>query len=286
MYYDEDLILDLRLNLLDKYVKKFVIVEASYTHSGKKRSYNFNINKFKKFKDKIIYIQVDDVPNTIKHFKENDSDYKKESVILDNALERENFQRNQIIKGLIDCGDNDLVIVGDIDEIPNIENFKHKNKISIFFQKMFYYKFNLMHPTLTWVGSKACKKEFLLSPQWLRNVSSKKYPIWRIDTLFSKKKYLNLNYIREGGWHFTSIKHPEEVHYKLSNFLHHLEFEKSNISISDLKKIIEEKKVVYDHNVDKRAYKWNASISLIKVSDNQLPEYLIKNKNKYSDFLE
>ena len=288
MYYDEDLILDLRLNLLDEYVKKFVIVEANYTHSGKKRNFNFSIDKFQKFKDKIIYIKIDKLPSTIRQFSDTDNDNKKNSIILDNALERENFQRNQILKGLINCADSDLIIIGDIDEIPNIRNFKHKNKISIFFQKMFYYKFNLMHPSLTWVGSKACKKKDLLSPQWLRNVSSKKYPFWRIDTFFSKKKYLNskLNFVENGGWHFTNIKSPKEIHFKLSNFLHHLEYEKSNITLNDLKQIIEEKKVMYNHNVDKKNNKWGASVSLIKVPDTELPEYIIQNREKYSNFLD
>ena len=286
MYYDEDLVLDLRLNLLDKYIKKFVVVEANYTHSGKKRNFNFSLDKFQKFKDKIIYIQVENLPDTIRQINDVDNDHKKNSVILDNALERENFQRNQILQGLTNCAENDLVIVGDIDEIPNMENFKHKNKISIFLQKMFYYKFNLMHPTLTWAGSKACKKKDLVSPQWLRNIRPKKYSIWRIDALFSNKKYLNLNIISNGGWHFTNIKKPEEVHFKLSNFLHHLEYEKSKISLEGLKKIINERKVFYDHNADKKENKWSASISLIKASENELPSYLLRNKEKYSDFFD
>jgi len=53
MYFDEDLLLDIRLNTLDKYVKKFIITEATYTHNGSKKKLKFNINNFKKFKDKI-----------------------------------------------------------------------------------------------------------------------------------------------------------------------------------------------------------------------------------------
>ena len=60
MYFDEDLLLDLRLNILDKFVKKFVIAESAYLHSGKKKL-NFDINKYSKFKDKIIYLVVDDL---------------------------------------------------------------------------------------------------------------------------------------------------------------------------------------------------------------------------------
>ena len=59
MYFDEDLLLDLRLNILNEYVKKFVITEATYTHNGTKKKLNFDVNKFQKFKDKINYIVVD-----------------------------------------------------------------------------------------------------------------------------------------------------------------------------------------------------------------------------------
>lgn len=286
MYFDEDLLLDLRLNFLNNKVKKFIIVEANYTHSGKKRNFNFDINKFKKFKDKIIYIQVTDLPKTIKDLNANDNENKKNSIILENALIRENYQRNQISRGLIDCDDEDLVVIGDIDEIPMLDKFIYKKKISIFVQKMFYYKFNLMHPSLKWFGSKLCKKKELLSPQWLRNISSKKYPMWRFDIFFSKKKYSNINIIQEGGWHFTSIKKPEDVHFKLSNSLHHLEYEKSNISLEDLKKIMSDKKVMYDHNADKKDNKWSSSIPLIKVNDIELPKYLIENKKNYLEFFE
>ena len=140
MYFNEDLLLDLRLNLLNKHVKKFVIVEANYTHSGKAKKFNFDIKNFKKFKDKIIYIQVKNLPNTLKNTQNYDNEAKKNSIILDNALERENFQRNQINLGLSECSDDDLVIVGDIDEIPYIEKLKNINKINIFLQKIFYYK--------------------------------------------------------------------------------------------------------------------------------------------------
>ena len=67
LYNNEDLILELRLNLLDKHIDKFVIIEARHNHSGViKENYNFNIDNFKKFKDKIIYLQLEDFPNGLK----------------------------------------------------------------------------------------------------------------------------------------------------------------------------------------------------------------------------
>ena len=68
-YFDEDHLLDIRLNVLNQYVKKFVITEATYTHNGAKKELNFNINNFKKFKDKINYIVIDDLPTEVKFFK-------------------------------------------------------------------------------------------------------------------------------------------------------------------------------------------------------------------------
>ena len=58
---------------------------------------------------------------------------------------------------------------------------------------MFYYKFNLYLPNLVWTGTKGCRKKHLLNPQWLRNVKDRKYPFYRIDTIFSKNKYKSKN---------------------------------------------------------------------------------------------
>ena len=58
MYFDEDIVLDVRLNYLNKYVDKFVIVESRYNHKGEKREPQFNIEKFSKFKEKIIYLLI------------------------------------------------------------------------------------------------------------------------------------------------------------------------------------------------------------------------------------
>ena len=65
LYYDEDLMLEVRLNILDKYVDKFVISESKYTHSGREKKLNFNINKFPDFKKKIIYLTVDNEPSDL-----------------------------------------------------------------------------------------------------------------------------------------------------------------------------------------------------------------------------
>ena len=186
MYYDEDLLLDLRLNILDKYVKKFVITEATYTHNGSKKKLNFNINNFIKFKDKIEYIVVDQQPPDIKEIKAQDSKKIIEDKLILNGMARDYFQRECLNKGLQNLEKDDLVIISDLDEIPNIQNLNFneiKDNIVIFRQKMFYYKFNLIYDDYIWAGSKAVKYKNFISPQWLRNIKSKKYPFW--ITLFA-----------------------------------------------------------------------------------------------------
>ena len=286
MYYDEDLVLDIRLNVLDKYVSNFVICEANFNHNGTKRDLKFDIKNFSKFKEKIIYIPLRQQPKNLRIVENHDDRHLKNSKILDNALLRENFQRNYLQSAIKNFDNDDLIIISDLDEIPNLEKFVYKTNLTFFEQKMFFYKFNLVQKDFIWYGSRACKKKHLLNPQWLRNIRSKKYPLWKLNIYFSKKKYNSVSFIKDGGWHFTNIKKPEEIDYKMKNYLHHLEYEESGLGVENIKKIIAEKKVLYDHNVDKRGKKWGSSIKLSLIDDLQLPEYIIKNKSILSDWID
>jgi len=289
MFFDEEMLLDLRLNIMDKYVDKFVITEATYMHSGKPKKLIFDINKYSKFKDKIIYIVVDNSPNDILKIHENDSIDTKESKKTQNASKRELYQIGKTQEGLIHANPDDIIIVSDVDEIPNLEKIdfnKVNSKLIFFKQKMFYYKLNLFYKSIPWYGSKACKKKYFLSPQWLRSIKNKKYPLWRLDTFFSKNKYTNIHYVDDGGWHFTNIKKPEDLEKKLSNFLHHVDFEQSGLGLKDLKKFIKEKIVMYDHSIDKKGNKWGEGEKLQTISINEMPNYIKENFKKYESWLE
>lgn len=286
MYFDEDLLLDLRLNILQKYVKKFIITESTFLHSGKTKKLNFDIKKFTKFKDKIEYIVVDELPDGIEKINPDDGIELRNKKILDNSLKRENNQRNQLLQGLKNVGDEDLVLSSDLDEIPNFQNFKLNNKIVLFEQNVFYYKFNLMQPNFKWIGTRACRKKDLYGFQWLRNIKNKSYPFWRIDTFFSKKRYMNVGIIKNGGWHFTSIKKPKDIFYKLSNFMHHLEFEESGLTLKDMEDMVNKKKILYDHTVAQEENKYTGNLSLEKVSNKMLPEYIQENLIKYGDWID
>ncbi len=285
MYFDEDMLLEIRLNILDKYVKKFVIAEADYTHNGESKKLRFNIKNFSKFKDKIIYLPLTEKPNNLKD-PVNENLEKKNAAILENAVLRENFQRNYLQSEVNKFHDEDLIMISDLDEIPNLENFKYKKKITIFKQRMFMYKLNLVYPDFLWTGSKLCKKKHLITPQWLRNIRPKIYNLMRLDILLSKKKYNNLEIINDGGWHFSNIKSPENIDYKMKNFLHHLEYSESGLGSNEIKNLIKEKKVLYNYKVDQKKDKWKSEVLLKTAPNKDLPRYITLNSNKYSIWMD
>ncbi len=289
MFYDEEMILDFRLNYLNEYVDKFVIIESSFTHSGKKRDLVFDIKKYSKFKKKISYIVMNEEPKDLFHIDGSEEFNQKNSKYILNALKRENLQRNFILNGLSESSPDDMIIVSDVDEIPNLEknNLNNlKNKIILFNQKFFYYKFNLKLQTFDWYGSKACKKANLKSPQWLRNIKSKKYPFWRLDTLFSETKYKDIYFIKNGGWHFSNMKTPEAIEKKMSTYLHHREYDLNPLGTKKIKEIMKNKKAIYNLRADMKSDKFDNTQNLVIAELSELPSYIQNNLEKYKDWIE
>ena len=289
MYFDEEVVLDIRLNTLNEFVDYFVIVESKFTHKGDSRNLKFNLKSFQKFKDKIIYLIYDEIPSEIEKINIEDSYNEQTRKYILNAVHRENEQRNFIKNGLSSAGNNDLIFISDVDEIPNLSNLnlnKITEKIILFRQDMFYYKFNLYLPNLVWTGTKGCKKKDLLSPQWLRNIKDRKYSPFRIDVLFSKKKYISIKIINNGGWHFSNIKTAKEIEFKLRSYLHHREFDENPLSINEIDKIIKDKKAIYDLSVDKTVNKIGDGNKLEKFEFKKLPIYIQANKDNYKEWID
>ncbi len=262
MYFDEDMVLDIRLNTLNNKVDKFIIVEATKNHAGKDKKLNFKIENFSKFKDKIIYIVVNDMPVNVESSKKG---WHKNHV-------RDQFQRNAIERGYKNLSDNDLIMISDIDEIPNpkkIEEFDIKNKFACFLQKNFQSKINLLNVSdEDWPGTKICQKKFLKSPQWLRNIKVKKRPFWKI---FSKKIQL----IDNGGWHFSFLKDPESIKNKIISYSHQ-EYNTKEFTNTDLiKKKISSGVDLFQRNIDYKK---------IEI-DRSFPEYIIKNRERFKDWI-
>ena len=280
MYFDEEIILDLRLNVLNDFVDYFVIVESTFNHKGEKRALKFDKQKFKKFEHKIIYIIFDIEPEQIQEVKNNDNETIKSIKYINNAQFRENGQRNFIYKGLSNADQDDIIMISDVDEIPKLNqiDFKSiKEKIILFKQDMFYYKFNLTIPNFKWTGTKVCKFKNLKSPQWLRNIKDRRYPFFRIDIFFSNTKYSSVKLIQDGGWHFSNIKSAKEIEHKLRSYLHHREFDLASLSVKEIEDIIKNKQAIYDLSVDKTVNKVGTGKKLEKFAINKLPSYIQNN---------
>ena len=261
-YWDEDLLLDLRLNILNDYVDFFVIAEGDKTWQNNAKILKFNISKFPKFKHKIIYLPVTNMPD-------GDDPYK-----------RENYQRNYLKNGFEKASDNDIILISDLDEIPNpkkIKQFDSSMKFAVFQQKLFYYKMNLISKNYPkWLGTRICVKKYLKSPQWLRELKFKKRPFWRIDKL-----RLN-NILTDGGWHFCNLKNAENLSYKYKNLCetndpYHFK-EKINEKYLDTNKIQE------NINKGKDLIGRNDTYQKIEI-DNSYPDYFLKNINNYKDWI-
>ena len=257
-YFNEDHIVDLRLNILDKYVDYFVISESTKNHQGKNKKLNFKIQNFPRFKNKIRLVVAD---------------YKDE-INFENHIGGESpieqHQRNNLKNGLNDASPEDLIILSDSDEIPDLEKIKSikKNKKFIAFsQKMFTYKFNLQNLDESgWIGSKITKMKNITTMQELRNLKFKKYPFWRID----KKD----QQVIDGGWHFSYLQTPEQILEKIKSFSHG-EFNNEKINLKNI-----EKKIIENKDIFERGFK------LKKVElDNSFPNYITNNKEKFSKWI-
>ena len=283
-FYSEHLMLDVRFNILNEKVDKFIVVESLFSHSGKPKKFNFDIKNYQKFKDKINYIIIENEPEGL-IVNQNLSSAEKRL----NSLKRVEQSYDYMAKSLNDAEDNDLIILSDNDEIPNLNSkqfLNSKKNIFIFEQLFFYYKFNFHYDLMNWFGSKACRKKKLMSMPWLRNLKNKQYPFWRFDTLFSKTKYNNLEIIKDGGWHFTNLMTAEKLYEKMSNFGHHNEFDESGLKINDIKNKIENREMFYNHFLDQtNSNKWKNDYKLKIINENKLPLYVIQNKEKFKEWL-
>ena len=261
-YWDEDLLLDLRLNLLNDYVDFFIIVEGNKTWQNNPKKLRFNFDNYKKFKNKIIYIPVEDMPDG------------------DDPYLRENYQRNSISKGLINSKEDDLIIISDLDEIPDPISFKYFKKemrYACFKQKHFYYKFNLQSKKNPyWFGSRICIKKYLKSPQWLRDLKFKKRGFWRID------KYRLNNILENGGWHFCNLKKPEDLLYKYKNLCetndpYHFKekIDEKYLKLDKIKEMMNQEKDILGRN-DK--------FNRITV-DKSYPKYILENISDFKEWI-
>ena len=262
-YFDEDLILEVRLNTLFEHVDQFIICEATMDHAGNSKKLNFDIKKFSKFENKINYIVVEDLPKIVKKFKKH----------WHTAHARDQFQRNALMRGISDCSDDDLIMISDLDEIPNptkISDFREKDKYACFVQNNYLLKLNLINISEPkWFGTRMCRKKDLKSPQWLREIKAKKIPFYK----FYKPKFDK--FIQDGGWHFSSVKNAQGIYKKLNSYSEQQWNNNKFKNLELIKKKIELKQDLFDRN---------HNFKVVKV-DNDFPRYIYDNKGKFEEFI-
>ena len=258
-YFNEDHILDLRFNILNNKVDYFIISESTKTHQGAEKKLNFNVNNFNKFKHKIKYIVAD-------YDKKIDFNIHTggESIV-------EQHQRNSLSSGLIDASDNDLIILSDSDEIPDLtklNQIKKSSKYTAFSQMMFMYKLNLQNLNESnWVGSRMALKKNFPVPQKLRNLKFKEYPFWRFDKINQQ--------IIKGGWHFSFLQKPSDIAKKIKSFSHG-EFNQNQL--------INEKKIEEKIANNKDIFGRGFELKKINI-DESYPSFIRENKGVLKDWI-
>jgi beta-1,4-mannosyl-glycoprotein beta-1,4-N-acetylglucosaminyltransferase len=180
--------LELRLNILDPVMDRFVLVESTLTHSGKEKPLYFAENKerFSPWKDKITHHIVTDMPSP-----------------TPNRWVPENHQRNAIMTALGKCKANDLIFLSDIDEIPDPDPVR-KNKCGGYRQTYSMYYANTIHLSENWVGTVA-QYYFHYQQSGMQQVRNNRY---------------NYQIVNPGGWHFSYMMTAEQIHNKLRAFAH------------------------------------------------------------------
>lgn len=265
-FFDEIDLLDLRLSYLNNSVDKFILVEGTKSHQGTNKKLYFEENKslFKKYENKIIHHIVDDYPiiNDHKKFDPFTYDY---------------HTRNSIGKALkkITTSSNDILLVSDVDEIPNYNFFnKFRGKISIFKHYMLYFHMNLRcvgfeldHGDGLWGGTRMLFLKDFTTAQKIRNIKSKKYGWWRID----KPK---VDFFYNSGWHFRFLGNENTLYKEFKNrAIGYTEKKLSSFNKSDLKDIIQ-------NQLELIGGEKYSKFDILK-----LPDIIFNNQEKYKKYL-
>lgn len=260
IFFNENMLTEIRFNILNKYVDYFVICESYYDHRGNVKGYLFDIKKFENFKDKIIYLKIEKFPDHI------------------GIWERQDYQRNYLLRGLKNVNKKDVVIYSDADEIINpkiIAKFADiKNNVVICNQYCFYYKLNLLSDQYkkTWQGSRAVKFEFLKSFSWLRSIDKKnlKYSFFRFD------KFKRIQIFDDGGWHFSYLMSEKEIQKKIKAWTHSELDTAENNNLETIKDRVRSNKDLFGRNI---------TLTKIEFTKDHFPEHIVKNKEQYKNWI-
>jgi beta-1,4-mannosyl-glycoprotein beta-1,4-N-acetylglucosaminyltransferase len=263
-FFNELDILEIRLNILYEHVDKFIISESTKTHSNLDKELIFlkHKDRFSRFMDKIDYFVVDQFP------------------IFNNAWDFEVHQRNEIKKRLADCNDSDLIMISDVDEIPNpikIYPPRKKDGVVCLLQDLSYYYLNCVNINyMIWpLGTKIVRyqtiKNDLLKDSEVTFSDDFKKETNKDSSMTKLRLYRDCEFRENGGWHFSYMGGSEMIKIKLKSFAHQEFSDQINNSVDNIAKIVSEGKDVLGRK---------AKFVIID-NINSLPLYIQKNKSQY-----
>lgn len=247
LFFNENDLLEIRLNELYKIVDYFVIFECNSSFQKKEKGFLLDLNRFEKFKNKIIYI-------------------KNTSFIRSpDPWQFETHQRNEIISGLINANKEDMIVLSDLDEIPKrkaiIESFYNIYKNNKKYIKLeltnFRYAFNnILNNNVESLGPIVTKKENISSMQELRAQKVSDF------------------IVKDGGWHYSFLCSPEDIIFKLNSYSHKEYNKWPNNDINFVKQRINNGQSNFGHE--------EQAFNRIFLNRRNCPKYVLKNKKKYA----
>ncbi len=216
-FFNELDLLEIRLNTLDKVVDRFVLSESNYTHTGTPKPLYFkeNESRFKKFSDRIIHV-----------ISPNPADPTRAGSDVAYSWLCENAQRNATIRAIEpQLKDDDILIVSDLDEIPDpaaIGNAIKMKKPVRLRQKFYYYFLNYRCCTTPFwdSGSVVISYGDFRNPETYRRLATGEWLNQQANTLptATKVRFLRgIKSVRNGGWHFSYIGGIEKVMKKINS---------------------------------------------------------------------
>ena len=283
-FFNELDLLEIRLNLLNSIVDYFVLVEGTKTFTNKDKRLEYEINKerFKPFRHKIIHIIVDSYPE-----------------YTGNPWEYEFFQRNSIMRGLINCKKNDFVIISDVDEIPApdvILKCTDPQNIYFFTQNSYNVYLNMQYENEKhWDGTVMLSFSRITTPEHIRTCRLyykknqyisiiKKYFYFLTLNIYRYKKWSNICKhqlkrsieIDNGGWHFSYCGGTQIIVEKLQSYSHQEYNTEKNRNPEYITEQIENRTFCFH----------NANAKLVSVPiDTSFPSYLRENLEKFQNLI-
>jgi beta-1,4-mannosyl-glycoprotein beta-1,4-N-acetylglucosaminyltransferase len=245
------------------------------THSGEEKPFYFEENKekFSKFLDKIISYKVYDTPTDFVNLNFSEDNtlmlingfIEKQTNRFNRATQpdygRDFFQKECVRRPLVNCSDEDIIIISDADEIPNpeilknLKNLNLENTIYSLNQTTYYYYLNLLKQK-DWYGSRV---------SLYKNIKNLSFNEVRGDDSLSKK-------IDNGGWHFSFQGGKEMVKTKIQSY-----------SARDLANnhVLSQLDNNIDNNIDPF---FRGTLTPVNI-DNTYPNYVLNNLDKFKHMI-